>query len=56
MDLRRYNTAHNAVLEVTGKFVREKCPPDVEAITDLPAYNYTSKQALKMEIGRKRTS
>ena len=53
LDLRRYNAVHNAVLEVTGQFVREKCPPDVEAITDLPAYNYTSKQALKMEIAER---
>ena len=29
------------LLEVIDQFVREKCLPDVEAITDLPAYDYT---------------
>ena len=41
LDLRRYNVRHDAVLEVIDQFVRENCPPDVEAITDLPAYDYT---------------
>ena len=41
LDLRRYNVRHDAVLEVIDKFVRENCLPDVEAITDLPAYDYT---------------
>ena len=41
LDLRRYNVRHDAVLEVIDQFVRENCPPDVEAITDLAAYDYT---------------
>ena len=41
LDLRRYNARHDAVLEVIDQFVRENCSPDVEAITDLPAYDYT---------------
>ena len=41
LDLRRYNVRHDAVLEVIDQFVRENCPPDIEAITDLPAYDYT---------------
>ena len=40
LDLRRYNARHDAVLEVIDQFVRENCSPDVEAITDLPAYDY----------------
>ena len=38
---RRYNARQDAVLEVIDQFVRENCLPDVEAITDLPAYDYT---------------
>ena len=38
---RKYNARHDAVLEVMDQFVRENCPPDVEVITDLPAYDYT---------------
>ena len=41
LNLGKYNTRHDAVLEVMNQFVRENCPPDVEAITDLPAYDYT---------------
>ena len=39
-DLRRYNARHDAVLEVIDQFVRENCPPDVEAIIDLPGSVY----------------
>ena len=41
LDLRKYNVRHDAVLEVIDQFVRENCLPDVETITDLPAYDYT---------------
>ena len=41
LDLRRYNARHDVVLEVIDQFVGKNCLPDVEAITDLPAYDYT---------------
>ena len=41
LELRRYNSRHDAVLEVIDDFVRENCPKDLDILTDLPGSEYT---------------
>jgi len=36
LELRGYNSRHNAVLEVIDDFVKENCPKDLDILTDLP--------------------
>ena len=50
-NLRRYNARHDAVLEVIDQFVRENCPPDVEAITNLPGSVYIFPAHIVPTIG-----
>lgn len=36
LELRGYNSRHNAVLEVIDDFVRENCPKHLDILTNLP--------------------
>ena len=50
LDLRRYNARHDAVLEVINQFGRENCPPDVEAITNLPGSVHIYSQPISSQL------